>query len=200
MNFGFELEGFYKQNGSITLPPTDFPTDDFKGLCEVRTFGGKASLEEAYFDLLCEYSKYQFDIETSQFKFSTSELSVLRRRGIYKDQVNIQNLYGKVPRELNRTTFASLQLNISHCTRNEFYDKEGRFHAAEYSVFDYVPIIRALDKEFGNEITAANRQIGWYAVKDNCRVEYRSLPNTLFTTDIQKINLLLQRIKKCLSF
>lgn len=64
-----------------------------------------------------------------------------------------------------------------------------------WGTFDFVEIIRNLDSEFKDEITTANRQPGFYSVKDDIRVEYRSLPN--FVSQINPTTLI-NRIRKCL--
>lgn len=68
---------------------------------------------------------------------------------------------------------------------------------ALYGLFDFYPIVKKLDDEFKNEIKAANRQAGFYAIKDGCRLEYRSLPNSVFETELAAITKLLNRIGGC---
>jgi hypothetical protein len=65
-------------------------------------------------------------------------------------------------------------------------------------MFDFRPIIERLDKEFAAELKMSNRQPGFYAVKDDCRVEYRSLPNFVFTPDLAKIKPLLERFQRAI--
>ena len=51
-------------------------------------------------------------------------------------------------------------------------------------MFDFVQIIRKLDEAFKGEIKAAKRLPGFYEIKPDRRVEYRSLPNDV---DLGKI-------------
>lgn len=196
--FGFELEGFYSVNNTITLPPKGYPTDGFPGLCEVRSSGGK-SLWDAHTQLLGEYNRNPFDYETVEYTFSPDDKRQIRARNGEKTAVSIQNVYGKKPKALGNRTLASLQINISLLTDSSYTDKEGRYHPERYGLFDYVPIIRALDNTFKEQIEDAGRQIGWYAVKDGYRVEYRSLPNKVFSIYPHRIKDLLDRIEKAVN-
>lgn len=197
LKFGFELEGFYRlTDNSITLPPRDFPVDGFPGLCEVRTNGGK-DLSRSYFELLEVYSKYQFDIHTFEHTFSPADKRLIRSRHNEKTAVNINNIYGKEPKALGNRTIASFQINISNLVRSSYTDEKGVFHQEQYGLFDFYPIIKALDKEFDEEILKSKRQKGFYSVKDGVRVEYRSLPNFVFETDYRRANALIERIEHC---
>ena len=54
-------------------------------------------------------------------------------------------------------------------------------------------IVKSLDEEFEKEIRESNRQPGMYAIKDDIRLEYRSLPNSVFDIDYQN---LLERLRR----
>lgn len=198
--FGFELEGFFVgEDNLVTLPPKNYPCDGFPGLCEVRTVGGK-SLQDAYFELLNEYRKFPFDYKRNEHIFSPEQKRLLRKRGTNKEAMDLSNLYGKEPKHLGNRTLASLQINISNLVKTS-YDRviDGKISrdSDQYGLFDLAPIIRKLDQEFAKEIKDSKRQPGFYAIKDGIRVEYRSLPNWVFKTDLNDITVLLDRIKKC---
>jgi hypothetical protein len=195
MKFGFELEGFYRDLGVIVPPPERYPTDGFPGLVEHRSTGAK-SMEDAYFEVLRGVMDKPMDFRTFEHTFTPAEKRLLRMRECRKDSLVIGNIYGKEPRALGNRTLASLQINFSYLiaagyTRNKVSVPE------RYGMFDFRPIIARLDKEFACELKASNRQPGFYAVKEHCRVEYRSLPNSVFTDDITKIPALLERFANC---
>ena len=194
--FGFELEGFYIKDGVVDLPPRNYPTDGFPGLCEVRTSGGKP-LDEAYFELLRLYAKTPFSVQQHEHVFTPAQKRAIRARLNSKDAVEISNIYGKEPRALGNRTLASLQINISYMLSSEYRDDRGVLHPAQYGLFDFRPIIERLDKEFAEEIKTSGRQPGFYAVKDSVRVEYRSLPNTVVDMQITTAQLFIERIRKC---
>lgn len=195
--YGFELEGFYigPFADEVLPPPEHYPADGFPGLVELRTKGGQ-SLEEAWAEII----KLSIDTPGVDFtrnvgKFSRDSHSVLRRRMHFKTQETIGNLYGKKPRLLGNKTIASCQLNISNLLQKDYVDKEGKYHLAQYGVLDVPKIVGALDYEFKCEIRASGRQPGEYAVKNDMRLEYRSLPNYVFPMDAHQAGSFLTRIR-----
>lgn len=196
--FGFELEGFYfppdSNSGEFTLPPKRYPNDGFAGLVEFRTVGG-SDIETAYYSLFKQLSDYpHVSYKTTEHIFNASEKSEIRRRGVYKEQVNVQNLYGKPPRDAGRRTLASFQVNLSNQTRRVVGDKTITVDC----MFDMVQFIRSMDKEFAFEIKVAKRQPGMYAIKDGFRLEYRSLPNSVFSCNYAESRDVIRRILSCL--
>ena len=187
--FGFEIEGFYFPEGGITLPPKGYPTDDFPGLVEARTIGGGDLREQIY--LLHSVKDFLKDVSwtTYEHKFSPLEKAKIRARHYEKGGVVINNIYGKSPKDLGSRTLASFQINISLKTGKDKNDRD------VYGVFDFPDMIRAFDEEFKDEIKASGRQEGFYSIKENCRFEYRSLPNFVGVIDPVA---LVTRIKKCL--
>ena len=171
--YGFELEGFYKINGSITLPPKLYPHDGFPGLCEVRSSGGKSILD-AWFEVEKELLLYPFDTDTFEHTFTPKEYQAIRARSYVKEPMTVSNIYNKQTRLLGDKTLASLQINISNRVGTDS-DKQ-----AKYGLFDILPIVRRLDEVFAEDIKDSKRTPGWYSVKDNIRLEYRSLPNKTF--------------------
>ena len=199
--YGFELEGFARDSkDQVTIPPRKWPCDGFPGLLEIRTSGGKP-LRKAYGSLLAELfslsiKDYTPDFQTFEHKFSGKEIAVLRKdRDFDKDRMDIQNVYNKNPRELNGRTLASFQINISYRLSDERKEKDVHI-PARYGVLDVARIVRNLDTEFSKEIKDSKRQPGFYCLKDNIRLEYRSLPNFVFESDPYSIMGLLNRIEK----
>lgn len=199
--FGFELEGFEGGHSPlvpITLPKQDRSTDGFPGLIEIRTHK-PTDLYSAYFDLLKQFTLNPFNIHKTEHKFTPKERTILRRREGVKDPVFISNIYGKDPKDLGSRTLASFQINFSKQKTAAYTDNTGKQHSAVYEIFDYVPIIRKLDKLYSKHIKDAKRQEGFYSIKDGCRVEYRSLPNSAFQTHPQTAINWLKLIEECFS-
>lgn len=205
LKFGFELEGFYAEgvNSDISLtiliPPKEYPTDGFPGLVEFRSSGGK-SLNEAYAAIIIEMMKYK-GVLTSipDYTFTAKQRAELRRRHEVKSAWNVQNMYGQDPKLLGNRTIASLQINISNLLRPSYTDDKGVFHTEKFGLLDIPRIVRALDEEFKSEIREAKRQMGEYCVKDDTRLEYRSLPNFVFPTQPMAAKEFLDRIEKCIN-
>jgi hypothetical protein len=189
LRFGFELEGFYKnEDGQITLPPKEYTTDDFPGLVEVRNTGG-GDLEEQLYLLLAKKDKYpSVDFTQWEHKFSPRERAAIRARHYEKGGVSINNIYGKSPRDIGSRTLASFQINISKYLGSIDGTKR-------HGLIDFVEITRELDNEFKEDIKASGRQAGFYSIKEDIRFEYRSLPNAVILNNPQD---LIKRIRKCL--
>lgn len=180
--YGFELEGFFEDEAGVIVPPdrsNSFPKDGFPGLCELRTTGGKC-LHEAGAELLglaLSYNLSLINFRIHEHKFSGEEMAYIRKHFRFeKDQVDVKNIYGKKPRALNGRTLASFQINISNQLSESRKDKDV-YIPAQYGLLDVHGIVLRLDKAFATDIKNSNRQPGMYAIKDNYRLEYRSLPN-----------------------
>lgn len=190
--FGFEVEGFYLKGGKIEIPPKEYTHDDFPGLVEVRNTGG-GNLREQFYLLKSSMDEYEnVDWSTTEYTFTPKQKTIIRGRHYEKGGVHINNIYGKSPKELGSKTLASFQINISS-SNGMIKDSYGSMRE-QYSLFDFVTIIRNLDEEFEKEIKESKRQIGFYSIKDHLRLEYRSLPNSVVT---QNTNKLLKRIEGC---
>lgn len=208
LQFGFELEGFVrnKQDQQITIPPISVPVDGFPGLVELRNTGG-GSLFDQLSDIAKQLMKLRVDLKkslmyedfvTTEHKFSGQDMASLRRsRPFNKDIVDIQNIYGKHPRRFGNKTFAAFQINISHqigWSRTERLGDKIVSIPNQYALLDIQKIVKKLDKEFAREIKNSGRQPGMYAIKENIRLEYRSLPNSVFDVDYQNLFERLERV------
>lgn len=194
--YGFEVEGFYQGNADW-IPPKNYPTDGFPGLVEFRTENG-SSLEDCYAQLCGKsliYSNVSIGVSSTVFNRKARE--EFRRRWLEKGSCDIQNLYGKRPRLLGNKTIASFQINISYLLSKRYTDNKGSIHSERYGALDVPRIVRNLDTEFSKEIQAAGRQKGEYAIKDNIRLEYRSLPNSVFNFNPNVFREVMRRIKMC---
>ena len=209
--YGFEVEAFYSTipmplDGKLSpeCPPKDWPLDGFPGLVELRTVGGK-NIYDAFAELMKE--KWKYDSEKLYFVSSATFPPEVKRQlrlehRFDKDNVDIQNLYGKKPRALGNRTIASFQINVSNQVRKEWTEEfeldndytKKVYHAAEHGLLDTSRIVKALDKEFEDDIKMAGRQQGEYCIKDTYRLEYRSAPNTIFIR--YSVEELIKKIKK----
>lgn len=205
IKFGFELEMFCgtdeTENG-VRIPSLDMPTDGFPGLVEFRTIGGM-SLEAAWSKIAEQAVIYRFsdaDLRLTQARFTTDQISAMRKQGRFrKPIVHVRNVYGKKQKDLKGLTLASFQINMSHQLSAECKDDKGVFHPARYGLLPCEPIVRELDKEFQVYIKSAKRQPGMYAIKDNIRLEYRSLPNSVFSFNPTEAYRLTKRIKEAVT-
>lgn len=186
-HYGFELEGFFKKDGEVILPPKHYTHDDFPGLVEVRNTGGGPLSDQLYL-LLAKRDEYpDVDFMKWEHKFSPKERAAIRARHYEKGGVKINNIYGKDPKDIGSRTLASFQINIS-LYRGEVNGQK------KYGIFDFVQVVRNLDEEFNSAIKSCGRQPGFYSIKEDIRLEYRSLPNAVIGNDPQR---LIKKIKGC---
>ncbi len=99
------------------------------------------------------------------------------RAGLNK-RVSHQNTgrHEDVGRSPKAYLYAGLHISI---TNPRSYTGDNNREVTYFPCFDYPSIFRKLEKEFTSEIKAAYRNPGFYEVKPDGRVEYRSLPATL---------------------
>lgn len=186
--FGLELETFLvNNNNEIIIPnPEIHPTDSCIGLLEFRSkpnpniftcFGEiESQLQEFNYK-----NKDLYPLIIAYHTFTTTQKQLIRKRTTNhcKSYLNTQNIYGLKPKAIGNKSIASLQINISNQISPE-YKQENITIPARYGLLDINNIVSSLDNTFKNEIKNQQRQIGWYAIKDQIRLEYRSLPNTIY--------------------
>lgn len=211
MKFGLEFEFFVKRNDNgevVIAQEATYNLDANPVVGELRTIV-HSDLVSAVFELkklIYEEKKrlaqrgYSMLI-ASEVILTKDKLRQLRATtGYSKTPLLEKSIYpkGALSKILGKGLFkASLQINMSkeYTSAVEFTDSKGKRYYVnkQFSeVFDYVSIISKFDICFANEIKEAKRVKGVYAIKDGVngsRVEYRSLPNTVFLEDLLSINL-----------
>lgn len=203
--YGLELECFtVNQKDEVILPLSHFPKDGFPGIAEFRTVGGD-SLSKAYWNVFNQFAQARVDVhcratlKLTEYKFSAAQMSELRRHNrMVKEAIDVKNIYGRAPRSSNGKSLASLQINVSNCIEPERTRRVGKtsyLEPARYGLLDVNGIVKRLDKAFEKEIKESNRQPGMFCIKDNIRLEYRSLPNTVFTANPVLVPALIRKIR-----
>lgn len=202
MKIGFELEAFCIGPGEVpTLVPSSLPMDECGWLVEVRSEPHK-NVTKAVFLLQAEVSL----VETEAKKVNLAlryeplleiprELKVQAARRHGKGLLSYQNIYGfKTHR--NSTKLATASLHISFTNEREFNYIElvaGNIATKidrkfKYPGFvDHAKLIVGLDRAFKEEIRVAKRNPGFYEVKGDGRIEYRSLPNNVNMNKVTQV-------------
>jgi hypothetical protein len=186
--FGLELETFLiNNNNEIIIPdPKIHPTDSYIGLLEFRSkpnsniFNCFGEIESQLQEFTYK-NKNLYPLIIANNTFTTTQKQLIRKRTTNqcKSYLNTQNIYGLKPKAIGNKSIASLQINISNQISSE-YKQENVTIPAKYGLLDINNIVSSLDNSFKNEIKNQQRQLGWYAIKDQIRLEYRSLPNTIY--------------------
>lgn len=188
LRHGIELELFYyKDKAKIEVPPANLPLDGCGAIVELRS-GIHNDFYGASFEIKKLLQEYQdrgivlFPVsttESNQHKFTVAEYRQAQKQSNKDFSVSAQNIYGRVRRLLPSTVVAvSVQLNLSNCIGSIL--NSNNLPISHYGLLDTHSIVKALDKEFATEIALSKRVAGEYAIKDNIRLEYRSLPSTAF--------------------
>ncbi len=89
-------------------------------------------------------------------------------------------------------TSAGLHVSVTNPRTISYHDKKGEHSVTYYQNFDYAKIFNNISTEFAQEIKDSNRVEGFYEIKNDGRVEYRSLPASL----IHNVNFS-SRLAKC---
>jgi hypothetical protein len=211
MKFGFELEAFvFDKEGQPCLVPAGLPYDECGWLVEVRS-EPHDDPSKAIHLLQAETEKTIKQAEEKGYRLLFEPLfkiprdlkvSAARRYG--KGILQYRNVYGHETHK-NKTEFATASLHIS-VTKEKFFTyyehagckecghktlKEFKYQAS----VDHAKLIGHFDKVFKDEIKAAQRNPGFYEIKGDGRIEYRSLPNNV---DLKKVAQELEKIKEYL--
>jgi hypothetical protein len=182
MKYGLEKEFFVTNPENQIIGPLgpEFTPDECGFLAEAR---GQpcANIREAVFSLQADIYRLQCAVTPPVSQLVDEPLrevprSVLLacRRKFSKGTLDYQNLYGyQEHRHKNKKTAG---IHISFSCEVPKYNREGHDVGTIKTMFDWVQIFRKLDKAFKEEIKAAGRYPGFYELKQDGRIEYRSLP------------------------
>jgi hypothetical protein len=198
LKFGLEKELFLIKNNKIQIIPLEFPSDECGLLVEAR---GKPSnnIIDAVYSLKAEEHRIKllaktggYSLDDSPTKKVNKTLKLQATRAYSKGLTHYQNLYGILDhRNLHDEQTAGIHISF---TQEETFSLIGKqCPLCKYSdikdrtfnkLFDFVQIFRTLDNKFKTEIKLAKRNPGFYEIKPDSRVEYRSLPSN---TNLDKI-------------
>ena len=192
LQIGLEQEFFVTgADGQLVVVPAELPHDECGLLAEAR---GQPfnSPEEAVFSLAADVYRLKKHALSLNLVLSCDPSVMLitwlmrqRAAQIYaKGLVKQENLYGY---EFHRNS-ASEQTagkHISFTKSHTIATERGSFTVNE--MFDWVKIFRGLDEAFATEIKEAKRNKGFYELKTDGRIEYRSLPASADMTKIIEV-------------
>jgi len=192
---GLEKEMFLLREGKVQVVPYEIPSDECGLLAEAR---GKASLDviEAVFSLkadmfrVCKLAeKNGYEVSDAPLMKITRDLQLKASRMYAKGLTKYENIYGYT-RHLNKRNEQTAGVHISFSKEYEWKDIEDVIHTVKLN-FDWLKIFKQLDEAFKDEIKEAKRRPGFYEIKPDGRIEYRSLPSNV---NLEKVIEELQRI------
>lgn len=185
MKFGFELEKFLLKDGKPTVVPQELPHDACGWLVEFRS-APYSNPYEAIGSLYADMAEVTMQVKQKGFTLSEESFMDIPRgvkleaRRLYnKGVIAFQNLYGKNPSRLDHAG-----LHVSFTRPVEPYCEKNLKHPAQNLIWDFPTLFKKLDKHYAREIAAAKRVPGFYEIKHDGRIEYRSLPITVGLWDL----------------
>lgn len=188
LKIGLEKEAFLLKDGVPVVVPNELPKDDCGLLVEAR---GQAftdptqaifSLKGAFHDIETKAAKLGFTVDESPIKEIDRDIVRKASRTHTKGLIQFRNLYGFKDHKHTTKEFPS-GIHISFTKERHYSTKDG-YQGIINEMFDFPSLFRYLDKTFKEEIKAAKRNPGFYEIKPDGRIEYRSLPSNI---DLNKV-------------
>ena len=194
---GLEREFLVANVGSpdrFIVVPDGLPADECGLLAEAR---GQpfSSVEEAVFSLQADSYRLTKQFEAKGLVLVDLPIGKIDKqarlqaaRCYDKGRTKYENLYGYEAHR-NAMTEQTAGIHISFTSPQAYLNSNNERNSIN-AMFDWAKIFIGLDKEFATEIKAAKRNPGFYELKQDGRIEYRSLPNNV------NLNKLIEVLKK----
>ncbi len=184
---GLEKEFFLlDENGIPQIIPSQIPMDESGILAEARGKPSESGVEAVYLLMAAtrgvqravdQYNKAngtKLVLDDFPYRKIDRKTRIELSRRFTKPISKFQNLYG-FDSHRNSHNEQAAGIHVSFTEQRTVETKEGK--TTYNQLFDFPTIMRKLDVTFKDEIKAAKRRAGFYEVKSDGRVEYRSLPS-----------------------
>ena len=184
MKYGLEKELFVLRGDEVQVVPAGMPFDECGILAEARGMPFD-NIIDAVFSLRSEVYKIErmalaagLTLDDCPVRKVPREVRHTASRQFSKGLTSYQNLYGHLEhknRAGEQTAGVHVSFTCPHIDRVR--DENGRWRDIVCNeMFDFVQIFKKLDRDFSDEIKQAKRLPGFYEIKSDGRIEYRSLP------------------------
>ncbi len=188
LTYGLEKEMFLMDGDKPMLVPPGIPHDECGWLVEAR---GKpcGDICDAVHSLMADLHRIHLLVINHRGQavggqnIFLSDVPVMpvskslrhqAARRFAKGLLRQQNIYGHERHRINSTE-ATAGIHISFTNQRTFRLADNAT-STHNLMFDFLSIFKALDKSFKEEIRNAKRNPGFYELKGDGRIEYRSLP------------------------
>jgi len=194
MKIGLEVEFFLTKDGNIiNVGKAGLPSDEYPLLAEARgnafdcifqAVGSVRGEIERIVSLASKIGATPLFSDWIKKDGLTEKLDEEILRQGFSKHIGWRNLYGKNPSSKNKRFIpAGLHVSFTQSKSFAYITSQNQNQVFQYnSLFDYPHVFNNITKEFLPEIKASGRVEGFYEVKDDGRVEYRSLPATLINS------------------
>ncbi len=185
---GLEKEAFLLKDGQPQIIPNGMPKDGCGLLVEARSEAffdptqAVFSLMASYHDIEVMAKEKGMTLDESPIKVIPRDLTREAARTNAKGLIEFQNLYGFKDHKHARNEYTA-GIHISFTNPGSYTDRENRTITMN-KIFDFVQLFKKIDKAFDKEIKDAKRNPGFYELKRDGRIEYRSLPANV---DLKKV-------------
>ena len=181
MKYGLEQEFFVYNDSHLIGPvPPELTPDECGFLAEAR---GQpcVTIREAVFSLMADV--HRLETVATQLGLTLVKEPILDvprsiilecRRKFTKPTLDYQNLYGYPEHKNKGKKTAGIHISF---TDERVILNDAKNPTTVNLIFDFVQVFRKLDLNFKEEIKTAKRYPGFYELKPDRRIEYRSLPN-----------------------
>jgi hypothetical protein len=192
MKYGLEKEFFLctTPGNEIVIPQIILPTLPIDGcgyLIEARGLPYD-NIYEAVYSLNAEIHRIE-DLLPSNVMLLDSPVEKLSKEFLFKISrkyvkglTKYQNIYGYSNHRIKNNE-RTAGVHISFTDTKSYYGKDNQKFTYNQN-FDWLSIFKALDSYFSDEIKDAKRNKGFYELKEDGRIEYRSLPADI---DLNKV-------------
>lgn len=202
MKYGLEKELFILKDNQIQMVPTSsgLPYDESGVLIEARG-NPSTDIVEAIYSLKAEEyriitlaQKLGFEVSDQPLAQVTRDFKREVRRHYAKGLISFQNMYNfKDNRHSQNEITAAVHISFTSPEIKSVYVSKNKYESITVNgFFDFIKYVKALDKAFKEEIKQSKRNPGFYEVKYDGRVEYRSLPSNV---DLHKLIDVIKSIK-----
>ena len=189
MKYGLEKEFFLLKDGIIQMIPqlSGLPFDESGIQLEARGLPSE-DIGLAVHNLLAE--EYKIITKAGSLGYDTTDIPIMSVTRDFKRNVHrvyskgilaFQNMYNYVDnRHSQNEITAGVHISFTNpVIKRVKISKDNYETVIVNGFFDFIKYVKILDKEFKEEIKVAKRNPGFYEVKDDLRVEYRSLPSNV---------------------
>ena len=185
LKLGIEHERFCFKDGKVAVVPNGLPADSCGWLVEAR---GNPFIDvaEAIYSVKCANFKIDkqlpegYELQNIPLAVVDKKIKISANRVYAKGLVAFQNYYGfETHRYAAKESCAGIHISFTNPTTVKWEHEKETFERIVNQLFDYTIIFTSLDRAFKDEIRKAKRNPGFYEIKSNGRIEYRSLPNDI---------------------
>lgn len=180
LKMGLEKEFFLKNRaGEFVICPEHIPMDGCGYLAEARGLPF-SNITEAVYSLQADVHRIKEQTDEAKLVLDDSPIGKVdkrvrmqARRLHVKEPIKFQNLY-KYEDHRHGATETPAGVHVSFTAPKTEYagDKKVTING----LFDYVRLFKGMDAAFAEEIKKSKRNPGFYEIKTDGRIEYRSLP------------------------